>query len=74
MPIYPPAHSRALARIWIAEYLLNVAVRSELVRGQLLDTESRGQKAPHPWYGVKGQGASPPIMYTGQVTSTEGDT
>ncbi len=34
MLIYPPAHSQALARIWMVVYLLNVAVRSELTRGQ----------------------------------------
>lgn len=34
MLIYPPARSQALARIWMAVYLLNVAVRSELARGK----------------------------------------
>ena len=37
---------------WTAVYLLNVAVRSELAKGNkgphLLDTESRGQESPHP--------------------------
>ncbi len=34
MLIYPPAHSQALARIWMVVYLLNVAVWSELARGK----------------------------------------
>ena len=34
MLIYPPAHSQALARIWMVVYLLDVAVRSELARGK----------------------------------------
>ncbi len=34
MLIYPPARSQALARILMAVYLLNVAVRSELARGK----------------------------------------
>ena len=36
MLIYPPARSQALARIWMAMYLLNVVVRSELARGERL--------------------------------------
>ncbi len=34
MLTYPPARSQALARIWMAVYLLNVAVRGEQARGK----------------------------------------
>ena len=84
MLIYPPARSQAVARIWMIVYLLNVAVRSELARGKGLHPLSvavrselarvKGQEAPHPWYGVKWQGAGLQSMYTGQVASTEEDT
>lgn len=55
MHIYPPARSQALARIWMAVYPLNLAVRSELARGKELHLLGvavrselvRGNKGPY---------------------------
>lgn len=93
--IYPLARSEALARIWMAVYLLDVAVRSELARGKGLHLlgvavrselvrgtrdhtsliRSQGYRRLH-ILGTesKGKGLHLQFMYTGQVTSTEGDT
>lgn len=46
-------------------HLLSEAIWSQLARGNkrlyLLYTKLKGQEARNPWYGVKGQGAAPPI-------------
>lgn len=48
MSIYPPAHSQALARIWMILCLLNIAVRSELASSRglhLLSVTVRSEMA-----------------------------
>lgn len=79
MLIYPPARSQALARILMAVYLLNVAVRSELARGKVLHLLGvvvrnellRGTRGAPPWYGFKGIGGSTSLARS-QVTRTNG--